>query len=217
MRRTASKRKRWTQRRILYGDLGHVMQYIDLYLPSHNIKDNGRIPIWGTLFFVHSGAWGSGRPWMYQLVAPTFLRMNFAVVIVGYRTYPNATTIGEQIGDIYMAWEKCGDVLNEYCTATCSATSEIRDGNDHAWVGNIIMGHSSGAHVAMHVLVDWIGRNLRRQESVNDTTTYPWKPDFFVGLSGPYDISHHFDFEAGRGVKQISPMKAICGHTQMNV
>ena len=51
---------------------------------------------------------------------------------------------------------------------------------------------------------------------VSDDKKYPWTPDFFVGLSGPYDISHHFDYEAGRGVEQISPMKPICGHTREN-
>lgn len=47
--------------------------------------DDRRVTVRGTVFFVHGGAWGSGMPWMYRLVAPTFLRLNFAVVIVGYR------------------------------------------------------------------------------------------------------------------------------------
>jgi hypothetical protein len=36
----------------------------------------------------------------------------------------------------------------------------------------------------------------------------------FVGLSGPYDISHHFDYEAARGVEELSPMKPACGYTR---
>lgn len=221
-------RKRWTRRRIPYGgDLAHSMQYIDLYLPSPNDRTSvdddkkDKIAIRGTLFFVHGGAWGSGRPWMYRLVAPAFLRLNFAVVIVGYRTYPNAKTINEQVGDVMMAWDKCGNVLNEACTLT---RPEVDSGNndnanaDTSWVGNIIMGHSSGAHVAMNMLVDWIEKHWLQQDLFVETSSNKllWKPDFFVGLSGPYNISHHFDYEAGRGVEEISPMKAICGHTRMN-
>ena len=50
---------------------------------NHNSTDDedGRIPVRGTLFFVHGGAWGSGHPWIYRLVAPTFLKLNFTVVI----------------------------------------------------------------------------------------------------------------------------------------
>jgi len=234
-RRGGKRKRRWTRRRIPYGgDRAHSMQYIDLYLPSsidktsgvdvddYDYDDDGKIAIRGTLFFVHGGAWGSGRPWMYRLVAPAFLRLNFAVVIVGYRTYPVATTINEQVGDVMMAWEKCGNVLNEFCTFPPESSSRGNDddaNDDTSWVGNIIMGHSSGAHVAMNMLVDWIDIHRLQQDLVAETTSSSnklWKPDFFVGLSGPYNISHHFDYEAGRGVEEISPMKAICGHTRMN-
>ena len=227
-RGVGKRRRRWTRRRIPYGgDRAHSMQYIDLYLPSSIDKtsvvvDDGKIATRGTLFFVHGGAWGSGRPWMYRLVAPAFLRLNFAVVIVGYRTYPVAKTINEQVGDVMMAWEKCGNVLNEFCTFPPESSSRGNgdDANDDtSWVGNIIMGHSSGAHVAMNMLVDWIDKHRLQQDLVAETTSSSnklWKPDFFVGLSGPYNISHHFDYEAGRGVEEISPMKAICGHTRMN-
>ena len=227
-RGVGKRRRRWTRRRIPYGgDRAHSMQYIDLYLPSSIDKtsvvvDDGKIATRGTLFFVHGGAWGSGRPWMYRLVAPAFLRLNFAVVIVGYRTYPVAKTINEQVGDVMMAWEKCGSVLNEFCTFPPESSSRGNDddaNDDTSWVGNIIMGHSSGAHVAMNMLVDWIDKHRLQHDLVAETTSSSnklWKPDFFVGLSGPYNISHHFDYEAGRGVEEISPMKAICGHTRMN-
>lgn len=84
--------------------------------------------------------------------------------------------------------------------------------------------------MAMLALADWIANRRRRgtadpsravsasADSANEVADgrYPWKPELFVGLSGPYDISHHFDYEAGRGVEQISPMKPICGHTRAN-
>lgn len=229
-------------KKIPYGD--HPMQYVDLFLPT-NYKDSNvdntetnshlqskdshnKTSVRGTVFFVHGGAWGSGQPWMYRLVAPMFLKLNFAVVIVGYRTYPDAPTIDDQCGDVRLAWDKCGDVLNELVVPVRSRN--IGDADD-GWVGNVIMGHSSGAHVALLMLVDMIGEQMkdfssaRSSDSINDDYTKatnntdkkcPWAPHYFIGLSGPYDISYHFDYEAGRGVEQISPMKPICGNSREN-
>ena len=256
------RRSRWTRNRIPYGD--HDMQFIDLFLPSASsahhdsatatkntnnttttrTSDKNRISVRGTIFFVHGGAWGSGQPWMYRLVAPTFLKLNFAVVIVGYRTYPEAQTIEEQVGDVRLAWDMCGRVLNRFITpAVHSSNGTKSDENDNTksdddndgWVGNVIMGHSSGAHVAMLMLVYMMGEYINKDnlsaglfptaETYHTTATayknnskenYPWQCDFFVGLSGPYDISYHFDYEGGRGVEQISPMKPICGHSRIN-
>jgi len=210
------RRRRWTRRKIAYGD--HSMQYIDLFLPTSDVESNttkksySRIPIRGTIFFVHGGAWGSGHPWMYRLVAPTFLKMNFAVCIVGYRTYPDAKDIIEdQTKDVQLAWETCGYVLNELVVPISSKE----------WVGNVVMGHSSGAHVGLLMLVEWVGDQMKKgsknsKSSPSKQQQYPWIPNYFIGLSGPYDISYHFDYEGGRGVEQISPLKPICGHTREN-
>jgi len=274
------KRRKWTRRRIPYGD--HSMQFIDLFLPSIPMNEeskNGddvvgpslstdsldditshsdsstkcteakscttqqqsKIPVRGTIFFVHGGAWGSGKPWMYRLIAPTFLKLHFAVVIVGYRTYPDAATIDDQVGDVMLAWEKAGDVLKRSVTmmssnATCKCETTSGDACDNydawsnictdegtGWVGNVIMGHSSGAHVAMLMLVQWIQKQQRQWRNHSGApnysgnasgSNYPWEPNYFIGLSGPYDINDHFDYEAGRGVEQISPMKPICGHSR---
>ena len=226
------RRKRLSKRRIPYGE-HHPMQYIDLFLPSppqdsSSLNNNNiRIPIRGTVFFVHGGAWGSGQPWMYRLISPTFLELNFAVVIVGYRTYPDAQDIiNDQCNDIKLAWELCEGVLNELVIPiSCSS-----ENSDDGWVGNVICGHSSGAHIALIFLVDWIAEQMKKKHDIyavesrarnaqhynNGTNKYPWTPDYFIGLSGPYDISYHFDYEGGRGVEQISPLKPICGHTREN-
>jgi acetyl esterase/lipase len=209
---------------------------------DYSTKQQNKIPVRGTIFFVHGGAWGSGKPWMYRLIAPTFLKLHFAVVIVGYRTYPDAATIDDQVGDVLLAWEKAGDILNNSvtmmlssATSQCESTRGDACDNDDAgsnictddacngWVGNVIMGHSSGAHVAMLMLVLWIQKQQRQwknhpgepnhSRNASDSN-YPWDPNYFIGLSGPYDINDHFDYEAGRGVEQISPMKPICGHSR---
>ena len=220
-----SSRKR--RRRIRYGD-HHCMQYIDLFLPTQNDtmqqqqQQQNKVPVRGTLFFVHGGAWGAGHPWMYRLVAPAFLQRNFAVAIVGYRTYPDATNINDQVDDIRLAFDKLDDVLNECVVPVADDDAMDREKVADGWVGNIIMGHSSGAHIALLLLVDILGERMKSSSSQTTASTtrkennrYPWSlPDYFVGLSGPYDISNHFDFEAGRGVEQISPMKPICGHSR---
>jgi acetyl esterase/lipase len=218
-------RRGWRRRRITYGD--HKMQHIDLFLPSSKtskrVSKYFKVPIKGTIFFIHGGAWGSGHPWMYRLVAPPFLQLGFAVAIVGYRTYPDVQFVvdeldaaatqrgGSQVGDVRLAWEKLGEVMGGF-TERCDSSSE------GGWVGNIIMGHSSGAHVALILLVDMIGDQMKQGSSSKDGNKLnsSWIPNFFVGLSGPYDISYHFDYEAGRGVEQISPMKPICGHSREN-
>ncbi|KAL7520649.1 hypothetical protein ACHAWX_005366 [Stephanocyclus meneghinianus] len=227
------KKTRWRRQRIRYGE--HDMQYIDLYWPnmklgntndphpanhdtSTDCKDTKTDPtaviIKGTVFFVHGGAWGSGRPWMYRLVAPIFLEYGFVVAIVGYRTYPDARVVthdldggagsDSQLCDVNSAWGALQTVMGQ-----------IRDvyKDCDGWVGNVLMGHSSGAHVALLMLVDMIGERLQDNADREIKRLYP---DLFIGLSGPYDISDHFHFEAGRGVEQISPMKAICGGTRDN-
>lgn len=69
----------------------------------------------------------------------------------------------------------------------------------------------SGAHVALLMLV-----NRAEQHCTEGSLSSSPPPviDSFVGLSGPYDISHHFDYEAARGVEELSPMKPSCGHSR---
>ena len=79
------------------------------------------------LVFIHGGAWGSGFPTMYRLLAAPFLAKKYRVAILGYRTYPDATVQG-QIDDIVQA-------VN-YVSA-----------NHHG--PTVVMGHSSGAHITL--------------------------------------------------------------------
>ena len=105
---------------IKYG--GHPKQKIQLFRPKAEIK--------GTVFFIvrmnpldvhlsylpltfhsclyclviqkHGGAWGTGEPWLYRLTALPFLENNQAVVVVGYRTYPDGL-IQDQVNDVELA------------------------------------------------------------------------------------------------------------------
>ncbi|KAL3896535.1 MAG: hypothetical protein SGARI_007142, partial [Bacillariaceae sp.] len=77
------------------------VQFLDVFFPE-NAWSNGRR---GMVFFVHGGAWGSGKPWFYRLAALPFLRMGLAVAIVGYRVYPLSQTVQDQVDDLEAAFE----------------------------------------------------------------------------------------------------------------
>jgi acetyl esterase/lipase len=146
-----------------------------------------------------------GNPWLYRLVAVPFLEMGLAVAIVGYRTYP-CGTIQEQILDLELASSE----LAQFYPELCQQPTEL---------GVIVMGHSSGAHITLLMLSNWTRRKMELiEESIKQGGVGPdpdnllpkphMRVDLFVGISGPYNISHHFDYEASRGLEEISPLKA---------
>jgi hypothetical protein len=207
-------------KRIRYGV--HDDNFIDLLFP-----DNCPSTEWtGLVFFVHGGAWGSGQPWFYRLVATPFLTLNLVVAIVGYRVYPdgNVTT---QVHDLECAALELFKRYPDLCTSGTGRTS-----SNQRSIGTCVVGHSSGAHIALLMVVEQAKKRLLLQNAKQSqlqllvereatTTNVEAMPmvafpiiDLFIGLSGPYDISHHFDYEAGRGVEEISPMKPACGHTR---
>ena len=155
--------------RISYGP--HAMHNIDLFT---RINSNQLV------VFVHGGAWGSGMPWMYRLVAQGFTDN---VAVIGYRTYPD-TDVPGQVQDLSLALQKLQTMFSAITQFT-------------------IVGHSSGAHIGLiHVI----------QEAKKSWAKLHLPPyHTFVGLSGPYDMVHHFDFEAARGVEELSPLKAAGG------
>jgi acetyl esterase/lipase len=65
------------------------------------------------------------------------------------------------------------------------------------------MGHSSGAHISMLYLI-------RAYEAGQAPSS---RVCGYVGLSGVYDITSHFEYESMRGVEVLSPMQAAAGHT----
>jgi acetyl esterase/lipase len=191
--------------RIRYGS--HPRQYLDLYLPKPKQQQQSTAPTEATrlIFFVHGGAWGSGLPWFYRLTAIPFLQQGWAVAVIGHRTYPDGSTIGDQVSDCSLAASCLADKFPELCKRVT------------------VMGHSSGAHLAMLMIVDRAKRSMLQAQERLASTSIPnvsskdrMTVDSFVGLSGPYDISHHFDYEAARGVEELSPMKAVNGFTRQN-
>jgi len=177
--------------RVPYGN--HPLQGIDVILPK-------TATLRGLLFFVHGGAWGSGLPWMYRLIAQPFLDMGMAVAIVGYRTFPDGT-VPDQVRDLEMASKE----LTRRFPDICQSESDF---------GVCAMGHSSGAHIIMQMLVN----RLQRQIGLSDNTSttmdeYPeMRLDTFISMSAPYEIASHYEFESLRGLQDLSPMKAACGN-----
>ena len=128
---------------------------------------------------------------MYRLCALPFLQQGWAVVIPAYRTYPDGEA-KEQVQDAEAALAFVYQQLPQYC-------------------GHVtVMGHSSGAHIGLLLLAERAKKILENGQSLHDFPAI----HSFVGLSGPYDISHHFDYEAARGVEELSPMKPSCGTTR---
>jgi acetyl esterase/lipase len=187
-----------------------TMKFIDLFLPDHH--DERRRRRKGMVFFVHGGAWGSGKPWFYRLVATPFLELGLAVAIVGYRVYPISKSVGDQVNDLQSALDKLTEQYPEWCCCRCDVNQ-----NSYDHLGTIVIGHSSGAHIALLWMVDrakrqWEQRRTQKKKSKQNGQLVKT----FVGISGPYNIDHHFDYEAARGVEEVSPLKAANGSSRIN-
>jgi acetyl esterase/lipase len=137
---------------------------------------------------------------MYRLVALPFLKQGMAVAIVGYRTWPDADVHG-QVDDLERA---ASFLAQQFPDLAETLTQDENPGH----FGTCLIGHSSGAHISLLMLVD------RARRKIQTGSSKPLQFDSFVGLSGPYDISHHFDYEASRGVEELSPMKPVCGSSR---
>ena len=112
-----------------YGD--HPSQVAQVMISKDTEKDtNKAAPLF---IFLHGGVWGSGFPTMYRLLSLPFLERNFCTIILGYRTFPDASIEG-QVDDLVLAVDKF------------TQTYRHIGGNSGPVV---LMGHSSGAHVCM--------------------------------------------------------------------
>ena len=168
---------------------------------------------------------------MYRLVAKPFLEVGLAVAIVGYRVYPLCGSPGSasdarggvltQVDDLDAAYWKLAKEYPEWCDKHFE-NRYVKEGqkstnkgstNRHAHhlphLGTIVVGHSSGAHISLLWMVE-----EAKQRILSGRNGPPNAPtiDAFIGISGVYNIGHHFDYEAGRGVQEISPLKPANGY-----
>jgi|AntAceMinimDraft_5_1070358.scaffolds.fasta_scaffold171480_1 acetyl esterase/lipase len=68
------------RRTFAYGH--HAHQTVDYYAGDVEQASGSREVDAPAVAFVHGGAWGSGRPWMYQLVADTLLALGYSAVFM---------------------------------------------------------------------------------------------------------------------------------------
>ncbi|OEU10378.1 alpha/beta-hydrolase [Fragilariopsis cylindrus CCMP1102] len=196
---TSTSRTRTKRTKICYGHGNHKSQCIDLVEPRHNPS--------GVVVFVHGGAWGSGMPWMYRLLALPFLQqeLNLAVAFVGYRTYPDADVQG-QIKDVKSAIEQLAKARPDLLSNNNDNNNKK---NKRKKSIEALIGHSSGAHITLQHILD----ELNKQQTTDNDHDHDHDPisiKRYVGLSGVYDIPLHYQFEKGRGLDQISPLRVAC-------
>ena len=182
----------WNRELFAYG-YQFTSQFIELHLPPTQQQQQQPQEVKGLLIFFHGGAWGSGDPYMYRLIALPFEKMNWATAIVGHRTYPEGDA-SSQVHDLEMAMNELKKRYPDICSRKVC-----------------LMGHSSGAHISMLTLVERVRRKLELEQAGDALALQQWeesqvKIDSFIGISGPYNICNHFEFESGRGVEQISPV-----------
>lgn len=131
--------------------------------------------------FVHGGAWGSGSVWMYRLIAQGYARVLGAqyTAVLGYPVYPESTILQQR------------DCVLEALSLLYSNSDEIFKSDPNL----ILIGHSSGANISALALLE---SSEKGQVCA----------DAFIGVGGVYNIEHHYEYERGRGVHQVSPMAA---------
>jgi len=257
------------RRVVRYGD-DHESQFIDVFFPSTEQPGVVR----GTVFFVHGGAWGSGKPWFYRLLALPFLELGLAVAIVGYRLYPvcgvpgsdnhndndnhngngnnddenNRGGVLTMVDDLESALAKLSKEYPEWCDKnfedrfvsddddnnnnnnnadTTNAQTRTGSGRKHSHhlphVGTILVGHSSGAHISLLWMVERAQKKIAEELNNNNNKEQEHRQpmasssssstiDAFVGISGVYNIDHHFHYESGRSVEELSPLKPVNGY-----
>jgi acetyl esterase/lipase len=162
-------------------------------------------PLSPVILFVHGGAWGSGFRQLYRLLAVQLdLQLGCVVLVPSYRVYPRGR-VEQQVDDVTTALAWAREHAAEH-------------GGDPTRV--TLMGHSSGAHISSLAMLQAVRRlqpedvassSSSSSSSSPPTPSAPVLPASFVGVAGVYDIAQHYEFEAARGVHEVSPMKAACG------
>ena len=143
-------------------------------------RKSGSISSPSVLILVHGGAWGSGKPWMYRLMAAGMANALNAdsAIVVQYPLFPECV-IHEQAASIYEAlryirWNEKKMGLPPEATFA-------------------LAGHSSGANICTLALMACV----EKKEKLVDC---------FMGFCGVFNIEKHYQFEKARGAHEFSPM-----------
>ena len=135
-------------------------QKLEMFLPA-TAKPLQPLPV---IVFIHGGGWASGDPHDYRFMARTLAPEGYAVVLAGYRLYPQAR---------YPAMLEDGASALRWV-----AGHAARFGGDPQRV--ILMGHSAGAYNAVMLGLDqrWLADKGLAADALRGV----------IGLAGPYDF-----------------------------
>jgi acetyl esterase/lipase len=120
----------------------HSSQFVDVMQPTVSTGEMDLKAANKLVAFVHGGAWGSGFPAMYRLVAKPFLNKGMTVAILGYRTYPT-TDVKGQVDDLEQALESLRREFPHLSDVT-------------------LIGHSSGAHISLLAILSGLLTHVDR-------------------------------------------------------
>jgi acetyl esterase/lipase len=141
-------------------------QKLEMFLPA-DAKPQKLLPV---IVFIHGGGWASGDPHDYRFMARTLAPEGYAVVLAGYRLYPQAR---------YPAMLEDGASALRWV-----AGHAAQFGGDPQRV--VLMGHSAGAYNAVMLGLDrrWLADKGLSADALRGV----------IGLAGPYDF-YPFDTE----------------------
>ncbi|MCX7284321.1 MAG: alpha/beta hydrolase [Novosphingobium sp.] len=133
-------------------------QKLEMFVPQ---GAKGPLPV---LVFVHGGSWAGGDPHDYRFIARTFCAQGYAVVLAGYRLYPQARFPAMlEDGAAAVRW------VHDHAA---------RLGGDPSRIA--LMGHSAGAYNVAMLTLDpqWLQRVGLDDSAIRGT----------VALAGPFDF-----------------------------
>jgi acetyl esterase/lipase len=134
----------------------HSRHRLDIYRP---VMSHHSTPV---VVFFYGGGWDSGCREMYGFVGAALAASGFTTVIPDYRLYPEVRYP-----------EFMEDAANAYCWAARNLSGI---GSEES--PTFVMGHSAGAHIGALLTYD--------PQYLQTVITAPYRPQGFIGLSGPY-------------------------------
>ncbi len=141
-------------------------QQLDVYRPR---APRAELPV---VVFFYGGSWKNGSRGAYSYVGESLAALGYTVVIPDYRVYPEVTFPAFlEDGALALAW--------------------VQARLPQAEQGVVLIGHSSGAHIASLLALD---SRYQDGAGVDPSLVRGW-----VGLAGPYDF-HPLQWESTRPV-----------------
>jgi acetyl esterase/lipase len=139
-----------------------AQQKLEMFVPAKpTTAGSAPYPI---VVFIHGGGWDSGDPHYYRFIARALVPHGYAVVLPGYRLFPNAKFPGMvEDGASALRW------VHDHAAALGGDPSRV-----------VMMGHSAGAYNAAMLVLD---KHWLAHEGLDANTLRG-----FIGLAGPYDF-----------------------------